>query len=74
MASSAREVDTQLIVSIFLLIVIGLTLLIELKISLWLILYHTSPDPIEIGGGLYGSQTILPMRISVSDEDFSINY
>ena len=33
---------------------------------------HTSNDPITIGGGPYGEQTIYPIAIGLSDEEFLI--
>ena len=73
MASSAREVDKQLIEANILIdsdwVDFARSAIKNYQYK-YLYYIHASPDPIEIGGGLYGSQTILPMRISVSDEDF----
>ena len=76
MASSSREVDNELIEPNILIDsdwVDFARLAIRNYQSKYCYYIHTSPHPIEVGGGLYGSQTILPMRISASDEDFLVS-
>ena len=76
MTSSAREVDKELIEA-NILIDSGWVDFTRLAIRDYQFKYfyyiHTSADPIEIGGGPYGSQTILPMQISASDEEFLVS-